>query len=221
MSQLRVLIADDHAIVRAGVRSLLEGEPDIEVVGEAASGAEAVEKAAQLQPHLVLMDIAMPGMGGIEATGQLKKDLPHVRVLVLTMHDDEEFFFAVLRAGASGYILKHSEPQQLLYAIRSVGDDQTFLSPTVARALLDGYVSVASDQENEKYGTLSPREREVLQLVAGGQTNREIAESLFLSIRTVEKHRQAAMRKLDLSSPGDVMKYAIRRGLVDLNGKLA
>lgn len=214
MGKLRVLIAEDHAIVRAGIRSLLESEPDIEVVGEAARGDEVLEKALLFQPDLVLMDIAMPGISGIEATSQLKERLPQVRVLVLTMHDDEEFFFAVVRAGASGYILKHSEPQELLSAIRSVGDDQTFLSPTVARVLLEGYMTVASDQENDKYGSLSPREREVLQLVASGQTNREIAQSLFLSVRTVEKHRQAAMHKLDLSSPGEVMKYAIRRGLI-------
>lgn len=216
MRKLRILIVDDHAIVRAGIRSLLDGQHDIEVVGEASRGDEAVEKALQLRPELVLMDIAMPGINGIEATAQLKKELPEVRILILTMHDDEEFFFAVLRAGASGYILKHIEPQQLLHAIRLVGNDQIYLSPVVAKALVEGYLTVAGDPENERYNALSPREKEVLQLVAAGQTSREIAETLFLSIRTVEKHRQAVMHKLGLSNRDDLTKYAIRRGLMDV-----
>ncbi len=215
MGKLRILIVDDHGIVRAGVRSLLEGQPDIEVVGEAAGGEEAIEKALQLRPELVLMDIAMPGMNGIEATRRVKKELPDVSVLVLSMHDDEEFFFPVLRAGASGYILKEAEPQELLYAIRTVNQGNVFLSPAVATTLLENFVTVTPEHVEESYGTLTRREKEVLRLAASGQTNREIAEALFLSIRTVEKYRQAVMHKLGLSRREDLTKYAIRRGLID------
>ncbi|MEE8163728.1 MAG: response regulator transcription factor [Anaerolineae bacterium] len=216
MRKLRILIVDDHAIVRAGIRSLLEGQPDIEVVGEAGRGDEAIEEALQLRPELVLLDIAMPGMNGIEVTRRLKKELPDLRILILTMHDDDEFFFPLLRAGASGYILKDTDPQQLLYAIRVVVDGQPFLSPTMAKALMESYVALATDLEGEKNGVLTSREREVLQLAAAGRTNREIAETLYLSVRTVEKHRQAMMRKLGLSSRDNLMKYAIRRGLIDI-----
>ncbi len=215
MKKLRILIVDDHGIVRAGIRSLLEGQSNIEVVGEAAGGEEAVEKTIRLQPELVLMDIAMPGMNGIEATRRIKKELPEVMVLVLTMHDDEEFFFPVLRAGASGYILKEADPQELLYAIRVVRRGQAFLSPAVTKTLLDDFIMETNGAKDEKYNTLTSREKEVLQLAATGQTNREMAETLFLSIRTVEKHRQAFMRKLDLIRREDLTKYALRKGLID------
>jgi two-component system response regulator NreC len=165
---------------------------------------------------VVLMDIAMPGMNGIEATRRLKKELPEVRVLVLTMHDDEEFFFPVLRAGASGYILKEAEPQELLYAIRQVSQGQVFLSPAVAKAVLEGFITATASPEDEKYSALTPREKEVLQLAAAGRTNREIAETLFLSVRTVEKYRQAVMQKLGLDRREELTRYAIRKGLIDL-----
>jgi len=215
MGKLRILIVDDHGIVRAGIRSLLEGQPDIEVVGEAAGGEEAIEKALQLQPELVLMDIAMPGMSGIEATHRIKEELPGISVLVLSMHDDEEFFFPVLRAGASGYILKEAEPRELLYAIHTVNQGNVFLSPAVATALLEGFVTATPEDVEESYATLTRREKEVLRLAASGQTNREIAGTLFLSIRTVEKYRQAVMHKLGLARREDLTKYAIRRGLID------
>ena len=215
MSKLRVLIVDDHGIVRAGVRSLLEGQTDIEVVSEAAGGEEAFEKAKEFQPDLVLMDIAMPGMNGIEATRRIKQGFPDISVLVLSMHDDEEFFFPVLRAGASGYILKEAEPQELLYAIRTVHQGHIFLSPAVATALLEGFVTAMPEHLEENYGALTRREKEVLRLAASGKTNREMAESLFLSSRTVEKYRQAVMHKLGLARREDLTKYAIRRGLID------
>ena len=215
MGKLRVLIVDDHGIVRAGIRSLLDGQSDIEVVGEAAGGEEAVEKAKELRPELVLMDIAMPGMNGIEATRRIKEDLPDTSVLVLSMHDDEEFFFPVLRAGASGYILKEAEPQELLYAIRTVHLGHIFLSPAVATALLEGFVTALPENLEENYGSLTRREKEVLKLAAAGKTNREMAETLFLSSRTVEKYRQAVMHKLGLARREDLTKYAIRRGLID------
>ena len=221
MEKLRILIVDDHAIVRAGIRSLLESQADITVVGEAAGGEEAMEKVIELRPELVLMDIAMPGMNGIEATRLLKKKSPTTHVLVLTMHDDDEFFFPLLRAGASGYLLKDADPQELLYAVRVVGKEgKPFLSPAVAKSLMEGYVAIAAGAESNGNDVLTPREKEVLRLVSGGSTNREIADVLFLSVRTVEKHRQALIRKLNLSSREDLVRYAIRTGLstgIDVN----
>jgi two-component system response regulator NreC len=215
VSKLRILIVDDHGIVRAGIRALLEAQPDIQVVGEAARGEEGVEKAVQLQPELVLMDITLPEMDGIEATRLIKEKVPDVQVLVLTMHDDEEFFFPVLKAGASGYILKGAEPQELLYAIRVVSQGQVFLSPAVAKSVLGDFTTARTGTEDDKYSKLTPREREVLRLAAGGQSNREMAETLFLSIRTVEKYRQTMMHKLGLSRREHVTKYALRKGIID------
>lgn len=215
MGVLRVLLVDDHPVVRLGIRSLLDSQPDISVVGEASTGEEAIHKALQLKPELVLMDIAMPGMSGIEATRRIKQELPDIHVLVLTMHDDEEFFFPVLRAGASGYVLKECEYQELLYAVRLVPQGQVFLSPAVAKSVLEEFLMASTGQEDEKYGNLTPREKEVLRLAASGQTNREMASTLFLSMRTVEKHRQAVMRKLGLSTREDLKKYALRRGIID------
>jgi DNA-binding NarL/FixJ family response regulator len=215
MNKMRVLIVDDHGIVRAGIRSLLEGQDDVEVAGEASDGDEAVARAKELRPDLVLMDIAMPGMNGIEATRQIKQELPATSVLVLSMHDDEEFFFPVLRAGASGYILKEAEPQELLYAIRTVHQGHIFLAPAVATALLEGFVTAGPEHVEESYSTLTRREKEVLRLAAGGKTNREMAESLYLSSRTVEKYRQAVMHKLGLTKREELTKYAIRRGLIN------
>jgi two-component system response regulator NreC len=210
------LIVDDHGIVRAGIRVLLEAQPDIQVVGEAARGEEGVEKAVQLQPELVLMDITLPEMDGIEATRLIKEKVPDVQVLVLTMHDDEEeFFFPVLKAGASGYILKGAEPQELLYAIRVVSEGHVFLSPAVAKVVLRDFATSRTGTENDKYSKLTPREREVLRLAAGGQSNREMAETLFLSIRTVEKYRQTMMHKLGLSRREHVTKYALHKGIID------
>ncbi len=215
MAKLRVLIVDDHGIVRAGIKSLLESQPDIEVVGEAAGGEEAIEKSRQLKPDMVLMDIAMPGMNGIEATRGIKKERSDTIVLVLTMHDDAEFFFPVLRAGASGYLLKGAPPYELLYAIQTVRQGQVFLSPAITKVLLEPLVVSADGPEDEKYKGLTRREKEVLRLAAAGRTNREMAEALFLSVRTVEKHRQAVMHKLGLTRREDLTKYALRKGLID------
>ena len=216
MSKLRILIVDDHGVVRAGIRSLLEAETDMEVVGEATRGEEALEKVRKLHPELVLMDIAMPGMNGIEATRWIKEEFPDICVLVLTMHDDEEFFFPVLRVGASGYVLKEAEPKELLHAIQVVISGEVFLSPAVTKSVLKALFTTKDKAEDEKHGKLTSREKEVLRLAAGGQTNREIAQTLVLSIRTVEKHRQSVMRKLGLSKRVELMKFAIRKGLLDL-----
>lgn len=215
MDRLRIMIVDDHAVVRAGIRSLLEKQSDLEVVGEASGGEEAIRKASELRPQLILMDIAMPGMSGIEVTRRIKKDLPNTSILALTMHDDEEFFFPVLRAGASGYVLKEVEPHDLLNAIRMVHHGQVFFSPAVARLLLEAFVTSSPDAKDEKYRSLTGREKEVLRLAAKGHTYRQMAEQLFLSSRTVEKHLQAAMHKLGLDTREDLTKYALRRGLID------
>lgn len=215
MNKLRVLIVDDHALVRAGIRSLIEGQSGFEVVGEAAQGDEVLGKVMQLQPDVVLMDIAMPGMNGIEATKLLKREFPHIHVVILTMHDDEEFFFTLIREGASGYILKDSEPEQLVSAIRNAAKGQIYLSPAVAKALMESYVMATTGLNGENHVALTSREKDVMRLLAAGQTNREIAESLVLSRRTVEKHRQALTRKLGLSNRDDLTRYAIRRGLIE------
>ena len=215
MNKLRVLIVDDHALVRAGIRSLIEGQSGFEVVGEAAQGDEVLGKVMQLQPDVVLMDIAMPGMNGIEATKLLKREFPHIHVVILTMHDDEEFFFTLIREGASGYILKDSEPEQLVSAIRNAAKGQIYLSPAVAKALMESYVMATTGLNGENHVALTSREKDVMRLLAAGQTNREIAEALVLSRRTVEKHRQALTRKLGLSNRDDLTRYAIRRGLIE------
>ena len=216
MSKPRILIVDDHGIVRAGIRSLLEDDTSIEVVGEAENGEEAIEKAKQLKPDLVLMDIAMPGMNGIEATRRIKEEFPNIYVLILTMHDDEEFFFPALRAGASGYVVKEAEPKELLHAIQIVVGGDAFLSPAVTKSVLKALFATKGKAEDEKHGKLTTREKEILRLAAGGQTNREMAQTLFLSIRTVEKHRQSVMRKLGLSKREELTKFAIRKGFIDL-----
>lgn len=214
MSKLRIMIADDHKIFRAGIKSIFETEADIEIVGEAGNGREAVEKAAQLQPDLVLMDLSMPEMDGIEATRQIKKAFPGINVIILTVHDDEEFFLPALRSGASGYVVKESEPQELLYAIKLVSSGRIFLSPAVVSSLVK--LTVETTGKGESYlDILTEREKEILKLAATGKTNRQMAQELFLSIRTVEKYRQAVMDKLGLSRREELQRFAVRKGIID------
>lgn len=211
----RVLIADDHEIVRAGVRLLLESQADIQVVGEAVDGRQALDMVLKLQPDLVLMDVAMPVMNGLEATQRIKEAFPAVQVLVLTMHEDERYFFQILQAGASGYVVKGASPADLLAAVRAVAQGQAYLYPSVAKQLLDDYLKrVESGEEQRSYDGLSDREREVLRLIAEGKTSRVIAEELVLSVNTVERHRANIMGKLKLHSRADLIKYAIRKGLI-------
>ena len=217
MSKIRVLIADDHSIVRAGVRSLLEGHAEFEVVGEAGSGWEAIELATRLQPDVVLMDIAMGDLSGLEATQEIKERSPNVNVLALTMYDREEFFFAMLKAGALGYVLKESEPEELLAAIRAVHQGEAFLSPSVTRAVLEDYLAQGTSQAQSRYDSLTLREKEVLRLTAEGKSTRDIADMLHLSIKTIEKHRVTMMRKLELSNLSDLIRYAIRKGLIEVD----
>ena len=218
MKKIRVLIADDHKIVRQGIRKLLEAEPDLEVIDEACDGREAVKKTHQLKPDLVLMDIAMSNLNGLEATRQIKKALPKTKILILTMHKNEEYVLQSLQAGASGYLLKETAVEDLVSAIRSVHKVDSFLSPAVSKTIIKAYLSKNKATEHPSaFEILTDREREVLQLIAEGHTNQEIADTLFISIKTVEAHRSNIMRKLDIHDITQLVKYAIKKGIVDLN----
>lgn len=214
MNQTGVLVVDDHGIVRAGICVPLARAPDMQVVGQAASGEDALEQAQALQPNVVLMDLAMPGMGGLEAIRRLKESLPSAAVLALTMQDDERYFLPVIQAGAVGYLLKEAAPEELLVAVRAAARGEAYLSPAVARVILGGYVKALKGSEQDSYASLTTREREVLGLAAEGKTNREIAEALCLSVKTVEKHRASLMGKLTLRNRYDLLRYALDKGLM-------
>ncbi len=218
MNKIRVLIADDHAIVREGLRALLEVQPDIEVVGEATDGEEAVNKTVEIQPDIVLMDITMPGVNGLEATRQIKQRSPDIKILVLTMHEGDEYFFKILDAGASGYFVKGGSSSELISALRAVWHGDVFLYPVMAKKLLRDYLQrVEAGDHKERYDGLTNREREILKLIAEGHTNQEIADLLVLSTATVQTHRAHIMAKLGLHSRTDLIKYAIRRGFITLD----
>lgn len=215
---IRVLLADDHALLREGVRMILESQPDIVVVGEAATGREAIQEAQILHPDVVLMDLTMPEGGGIEATQKIKQDLPNTQVLVLTMHDTQEYFFRVLQAGASGYVVKGAQKSDLLSAVRAVASGGVYLFPTVAKRLVGDYLRQAHQGEGaEPIEKLTEREQEVLRLLVDGMTGREIAEHLFLSPATVDRHRANIMAKLGLHSRAELIKYALQRGLIQMD----
>jgi two-component system response regulator NreC len=217
MNSIRLLLVDDQDIVRAGLRSLLEEHPNLEVIGEAGGGAEAVTLAAQLQPDVVLMDLTMPDMSGAEATRRIKEIAPEVNVLALTIHEDEAYFFEMLNAGASGYVPKRASPDDLLAAIRVAAAGNVFLHPIVAGALVQDYLRrVRSGAEHESYDGLTRRQREVLTLIAEGISNQDIADRLNISVRTVERHRENIMERLNLHSRTDLVKYALRKGLIQL-----
>jgi two-component system response regulator NreC len=215
---IRVLVADDHAIVRAGVRMLLEAQEDVQVIGEAADGREALRLAHQLSPDVVLMDIAMPEMTGLEATRELTRRAPGTKVLILTMHGTDEYFFRLLEVGASGYLLKEAAPADLVAAVRAVHGGGAYLPPALARRLLGEYLQQAGagGEERQRLGRLSDREQDVLRLVAEGLTSQEIAERLYLSVNTVQTHRRHIMEKLDLHDRGQLVSYAHRAGLLTL-----
>jgi two-component system response regulator NreC len=213
VDHISVLIVDDHTIVRSGVRMLLEAETDIKVVGEALNGREALELAETLHPDIVLMDISMPEMDGLEATMQLKTRFPHINVLILTMHRSDDYFFEMLKAGASGYILKGAKTSELLDAVRIVQRGEIFLYPSMTQKLVQGYLQLA-DWENEGEPSLSPREKEIFRLLAAGYSNKEIAEKLVISPSTVHSHRGNLMEKLGLNNRHELIQYARKRGLV-------
>lgn len=213
MKPARVLLADDHTLVRAGLRKLLESIPDIEVVGEADDGLALLELAAQLQPDLVLMDISMPGLNGLEATARLGQAWPAIRVLILSMHQNEEYVRQALRHGAAAYLLKDAATQELELALKVVLRGETYLSPAVSRGVLSDYVQRLRG-DGAAGELLTPRQREVLQLIAQGQSTKEIARGLELSIKTVESHRSQLMKQLDVHEVAGLVRYAMRTGLV-------
>jgi len=207
----RVLLADDHAVVRNGFRMLLNAQEDLEVVGEAANGREAVNMAGSLQPDLVVMDVTMPELNGIEATRRICELAPRTRVLALSMHKDGVYVREILKAGAKGYLLKDSGEDDFLAAVRAVGRGEGFLSPGVADAVLNDYRKHVTNPLD----LLTSREREVLQWIAEGRTNKEIAQALNLSVYTVEAHRGRIMEKLNLHSTGELVRFAVRNGIID------
>lgn len=211
---VKLLLVDDHPIVRSGLRMLFLAEPGMQIVGEAGSGQEAVEAVGRLQPDVVIMDVSMPGMNGIEATRRIKAAHPGTAVLALTMYEDEQYFFEMLNAGASGYIPKRAAPDDLVSAIKVVAEGNVFLYSTLARFLMRDMAEKAATEPEEGEEVLTAREREVLTCIAEGMTNREIAESLVISIKTVERHRENIMAKLDMHNRVELVKYAIKKGLI-------
>jgi two-component system response regulator NreC len=218
MKKIKLLVADDHKIFRQGIKKLLEEESDLQVVGEASDGRDAVKKATELKPDVILMDIAMANLNGLEATRHIKKQLPSAKVIMVTMHKNEEYVLQSFQAGASGFILKEGAVEELVSAIRSINSDKSFLSPSISKTLIDAYMRKMETGKTETpFDLLTDREREVLQLIAEGYTNREVAKSLFISVKTVEAHRAHIMQKLNIHDIAKLVKYAIQKGLVDLN----
>jgi len=212
---MRLLLVDDHAIVRAGLRMLLESQADMEIVGECETRREAVRRALELKPDVILMDIALPDIPGYEATRAVKKELPQVTILALTMHESDEYFFEMLNAGASGYVPKKAAPTELVNAIRVVHAGGVYLYPSLAKTLVQDYLTrVAQGDDNAAHDGLTERERQVLILVADGLSNQEVADKLIISVKTVERHRANILAKLGLHSRTELVKYAIRKGLI-------
>jgi two-component system response regulator NreC len=215
VKKIRVLLADDHGVVRKGLRFLLESEGDIEVVGESSDGRQAVQDAETLRPDVIVMDIAMPRLNGIEATSQIVKRSPDSSVIVLSMYSDEEYLVRALTAGAKGYLLKDSAESDLVAAVRSVSGGRPFFSPSIASTLLEDYVRQLQQRGlSDSYDLLSDREKEVLQLLAEGKTNKEVATVLNLSTHTVETHRTHLMQKLNLHNTAEIVLYAVRKKII-------
>lgn len=215
MPKLRLLLGDDHTLVRHGLRKILEERREWEVVAEVGDGREAVRSAVALKPDVAIIDIAMPLLNGIDATQQIVRKAPETRVLVLSMYSDEAYVTRALHAGATGYILKDSAGKDLLKAVESVAAGQAFFSPSIARLMLDDYVRrVAGSEVADRYETLSEREREIFQLIAEARTNKEVAEMLGISPATVETHRARILQKLDIHNTAELVLYAVRRGVI-------
>lgn len=212
--KITVVLADDHAVLRSGLRALLDAEPDIEVVGEAGDGEAAIELVRSLRPTVIVMDLSMPGKGGLAAIKEIVVDVPGTHVLVLTMHDDEQYLYHVLQAGGEGYVVKSSADTDLLSAIRTVAHGGVFVYAPAAAHILKGYVETTGLPDRSKKGGLSEREIEVLQLTAEGFTNQEIADKLFLSRKTVDSYRSRIMDKLHLQHRSELVHYALQRGLL-------
>ncbi len=214
----RVLVVDDHAVVRAGIRMLLESAADLTVVGEGENGQEALHLAETLKPDVIVMDVTMPLMDGVEATQRIKGKLPDVAVLALTIHEGADYFFRMLKAGASGYVPKRAAPAELLEAIRVVAKGNVYLESSIIKELVADYLTrVNTGKEIESYDGLTEREREVLTYLAEDHTNHDIANHLEISVKTVERHRENIMRKLNLHTRSELVKYAIRKGIISLD----
>jgi|SRR5512136_1115185 DNA-binding NarL/FixJ family response regulator len=219
MNTINLILADDHAVVRAGTRQLLERQPDLRVVGEAADGEEAVRLAKELKPHVVVMDVRMPKMSGVEATRRIKQEVPEVAVLVLTAHDDDEYVFALLQAGANGYLLKTAEMEELVKAIRAVAAGQSALDPVITGKVVAQFASGRSLPDvlanvKDEYEGLTEREMEILRLVGKGLTNKDIGQQLYISDRTVQAHLSNIFSKLGVNSRTEAVMYAVRRGWI-------
>jgi DNA-binding NarL/FixJ family response regulator len=214
MAKIRILIVDDHAIVRDGIRALLSLDNTMEIVGEAEDGRQAVEKAQELVPDVIVMDIGMAGMDGLEATRRINKKNPKIKVLVLTQHDNKEYVLSTIKAGAAGYVPKRALGSELVSAIHAVHRGDSFLYPSAATALIQSFRQLP--KESDPYEKLTAREREVLKLIAEGYTSREIGEMLFISPKTAMGHRMKVMEKLDLHNRSEIIKYAVRKGLVSM-----
>ena len=211
---IKVLVADDHPVVRKGLQSCLAKQGNLRIVGEAADGDEALRKARELSPDVVLMDISMPGMNGLAVTEVLRKEAPDMKVLILSVHSNKEYIFRVIQAGAHGYVSKEAPPEELLRAIESVHEGEPHFSEDIARAALNEFVNTGG--KKEPFAQLTVREREVLVLIAEGQSNKEIADRLGIGVRTIETHRERIMRRLNIHSVAGLTKYAIANGLVSL-----
>ena len=211
-----ILLADDHRIVRQGLRALLEAEPDFSLVGETGDGLEAIQLAERLQPDIIVLDLMMPGISGLEATRQIGDNCPQTRIIILSMHADEAYVLETLRNGASGYVLKDSSADDLVRAVREVEAGRRYLSPPLSERAIEAYTRKAQETSMDPYEELTNREREVLHLAAEGHSSTEIAERLSISSRTVETHRANMMRKLDLHSQTDLIRYALKRGIIPM-----
>lgn len=211
----RLLLVDDHAVVRSGLKMLLSGHGEMEIVGEADSASGAMREAERVHPDVILMDIGLPDKTGIEATRDIKKKFPNVKIVALTIHEDEEYFFQMLDAGASGYVPKRAAPDELLTAIRVAAAGEVYLYPSMAKLLVRDYLNAEQPAEEKiNFGGLTEREREVLTHLAEGSSNDDIAAALFISPKTVERHRENIMRKLNLHSRSELVRYAIRKGII-------
>lgn len=217
-NKIKILVSDDHNLVRQGIVALLNVESGLEVIGEASDGFEAVRLAKKLNPDIVIMDLSMPNLNGLEATHQIKRDVPNVKVLILTQHENEEYVIQIIKAGASGYVLKTSVSDDLIKAITEIQKGEKFFSPSISRMIIDDYKKRTQGLHTEtRAPELTHREKEVLQLIAEGRTNQEVAGKLFISVRTVEFHRANMMHKLQLSDLAGLIKYAIQKGIVQIN----
>ncbi len=216
METIKLVIADDHALFREGVRALLTAHDNLEVVGEAADGSEAIEQVKKFHPDILLLDIAMPGLGGLETTLELKKLAPEVKILILTQYADKEYLFRFLKAGVSGYVLKRAAGSDLVSAIKAVHQGGTFIHPDVAPAVVEGYLSgVTPAAQEDPYESLTDREKQVFKLVAEGKTNKEIAEMLSISVKTAMAHRAHLAEKLGIHNKAELVKLALQRGIVN------